>query len=430
MNKRLFWIICLRLAITYIAIVAIGWGMLYGTHCIPFEMIRTNVDKSAQIIHQEGNYDLLGDKFHLPLNKYNVYSLDGFTDALMLMESCNTGQENVLENVLYNGIVSDGNKSPHEYVQNYTNMDGKKGTYGRYWHGYLSTLIPALVFMDLHQIRILNFFLFSLLLITIAYLSYKKLGKGTTNIFLFVIAISFFYPIVPYSLQYSTVFYISFVAILLLLTIDSLWQKRTHAMILFFIIGGITSYADLLTAPLLSLGTPLIFYALLKEKKNGWEGDIVYKDIFILSGMWLLGYGLIWSTKWMLVYLITGFDMINNAIEQSKTRLGHNEVNIIRMLGKIVFRTPDIIRYTLFISFGYWLWGGKSKDVVIKNLWLLLIAILPVIWMCILRNHSLLHYRFVWRCLIFGVFAILLFIYRTTDSRCVGYLKSIFLMKK
>ena len=177
----------------YIFLVAIGLSLIYFVHQIPFNVIRENVEMSAKIIHKEGEkYSLLGQYLNLPI-KNSRYALDGLTDGIMLKETYNTGKDDVLENALLNRLV-------HE--------DGTSVFYARYWHGYLVTLLPSLVMMDIYRIRVMNSVLFSLLLIFICYLTYKKLDINTAGFFLLTILVSMFFPIVPYSLQFSTVFYI------------------------------------------------------------------------------------------------------------------------------------------------------------------------------------------------------------------------------
>ena len=390
----------------YIFLVAIGLSLIYFVHQIPFNVIRENVEMSAKIIHKEGEkYSLLGQYLNLPI-KNSRYALDGLTDGIMLKETYNTGKDDALENALLNKLV-------HE--------DGTSVFYARYWHGYLVTLLPSLVMMDIYRIRVMNSVLFSLLLIFICYLTYKKLDINTAGFFLLTILVSMFFPIVPYSLQFSTVFYISFVAIIILLILDKRWNNRKNAMLLFFIVGGITSYADLLTAPIITVGLPLIFYCLLRKSQVS-----LYKDILFLAFMWLLGYGSVWGTKWLLAYYITGYDIVKNAVDQSKFRLG-NDIGIFQILVTIVLSTPTIIQWLMLVIMGFWFGATKDQEAIKKNVWLLLTALFPILWMCVLKNHTSIHFWFVWRSEIVSVFALLLFVSRTTKmrflDRCIFFSK-------
>ncbi len=404
---------------TYIIMVAMGLALLYVTHRIPFATIAPNVEKSLHIIHKEGElYNLLSNNFNVHISN-SRYVLDGLTDGIMLKETYNAGQEDVLETVLLNRFVRDDKMLSCDSLLNYTRMSADSyAVYGRYWHGYLTTLLPSLMLMDLSKIRMMNLFLFSLLLISICYLSYKKIGKSISVFFLITVLISMFFPIVPYSLQFSTVFYISFISIVILLTFDRIWQNRMNAILMFFIVGGVTSYADLLTAPVITIGMPLIFYSLMK--KTG-----LYKDVLLFSFMWLLGYGLMWGTKWVLAYYLTGYDMVQNAVDQSFVRFG-NDISVVQILGTIAWGTPTIIQWFILIVLGFWIGATKNKERMKNNMWLLIIALLPVLWMCVLKNHSSIHFWFVWRGEMVSIFALLIFVYRTTERKWISvYLRSI-----
>ena len=223
------------LIIAYITMVLLGFAGIYCAHCIPFERIKVNVDSSGKLIHNEGYYDVLRQDFNLSLTENtnnNAFTLDGWSESVMLMETCNTGHDNVLENSIKNGMMKRrSGESPYDYIHEYTNMKGDKGIYGRYWHGYLVTLIPILTIMDLSQIRILNMCLFAMLICGIIYLSAKKIDKATAAIFAFTMGICIFFPVVPYSMQFSSMFYVGLCSALCLLCFENLWKDKIHSFV-------------------------------------------------------------------------------------------------------------------------------------------------------------------------------------------------------
>lgn len=140
------------------------------------------------------------------------------------------------------------------------------------------TLVPSLTVMDLSQIRILNYILFCLLIVVIAYLSWRKIGLATSGIFLLTLALSLFI-IVPYSLQFSSVFYIGFIASVLLLLSEKI-RLLNNAVICFFFVGGLTSYIDFLTSPIISLGFPLIYWGILEDGKQTTCKNVLVLCVF------------------------------------------------------------------------------------------------------------------------------------------------------
>lgn len=407
--------------VTYVVLILTGFSLIYSVHHIPFEKIKENAEKSAELLQKEGYYDIFYSDYHLPIGEYMQYVLDGWTDPLMIMEACNVGNgKDILETALLNERILLGDKVPcdvvSDLVSDYQHYREKNGTfvYGRYWHGYLVTLIPALTIMDLTQIRLLNFVLFSLLIISIVYLTYKKIGLGTSLFFLATIILGVFI-VVPYSLQYSSVFYVSFCSTICLLLFDSILQKKYLAFVFFFAIGSFTSFVDLLTAPIITLGFPLIIYGLLKKE------SVSFYEIFLLCVMWALGYLLMWSGKWMIAYAITGFDMIGNATHQVNYRIGANEnIGVFHVLARVIIRMPTQFKYIFMMALAYWIGAPKNSGKVKKELWLLFVAAVPIVWLLLLKNHTSLHSYMTWRNLYISVFAVLMFVYRTTNNRCIA----------
>lgn len=88
----------------------------------------------------------------------------------------------------------------------------------------------------------------------------------------------------------------------------------------FFIIGSITSFFDLLTTPLLTLGFPLLVWISLQpDEQTEIKKDVV--TIFKHSVSWFSGFALTWVTKWLLGTIVLGENIFSDAWEQSVYRL-------------------------------------------------------------------------------------------------------------
>lgn len=257
--------------------------------------------------------------------------------------------------------------------------------------------------MDLSQIQILNYILFSLLVILICYFSYKRIDKRTPLIFTLSVCM---FPVIPYSLQFSSVFYISYIASIIILFSKRSWLRKEHLYPFFLVIGGLTSYFDLLTAPIVTLEFPLIFYTLLEKEKH-------FREVLFLSVTWLLGYCLMWGTKWLLAYILTDVNIIMDAINQTSYRIGSNSDLYLMFQNKTILLMFFIMFILVLLSLVF----RKDRNTVKKNLWLLFIAIIPVGWLIICKEHTSIHYGFAWRNLYVSLFAILLFIIRSTDVK-------------
>ena len=185
----------------------------------------------------------------------------------------------------------------------------------------------------------------------------------------------------------------------------------------FFIIGGITSYLDFLTTPQLTLGLPLIVYMLTKHPKDTW------KIVIAISIAWALGYGLLWASKWMIGYLLTGNNILADAMQSAELRTSNqykgmemtipNILNFIwiniKAKGLLPLLYAGIIG--ILLCLGIYLKILKSKHTFKEYSWLLLIALIVPIWFLVLRNHSIQHGWFTWRAGLLSLFSLLLFIY-------------------
>ena len=187
--------------------------------------------------------------------------------------------------------------------------------------------------------------------------------------------------------------------------------------LVFFIIGSITNYFDLLTLPLTTLAMPLAICFLLKEKENTLKAKETILTYIKLIVAWGLGYGLTWLTKWILVDVICNRNVIEVALKQILYRMSSNEGemkfsysyvvnNNLRFLGK------EAIYATLIISIAIMAVGliknrkkmQKGKINVEALIVYAVTSVLPFVWYFALKNHSAIHARFTHRLFIIFIF--------------------------
>lgn len=419
MKKNLF-MTGIGVVISYIALVLLGTALLFGVHCIPFEKIRENVDVSCRIIGHEKYHNVLYYDFGFKLNIHQGnmnYLLDGLTDAVMLMETCNTKEENHLRaSMANNRIKTKQGELPFDVIDGYTARLSDENielySYGRYWHGYLVTLIPALTMMDLSQIRIFNCILFLLLIIAICYLTYRELCLSTMIAFLIPLAFGLFFPIVPYSLQYSSVFYIAFISSIIILSCNKFRITKPRTIVFFFIVGAITSFFDFLTAPIVTLGFPLLFCGLRKETPT-------IKELFLLCAIWAMGYGLMWISKWIVAYLLAGVNVFEEAYSHASIWTGTSgeKPSLVQLLRHLVVNAPIFNNILLGVILIVLFFIPKRLGEIRKNSWLLFVALVPIAWLILMRQHTYIHYWFSWRNLLVSYCALLLFVSRIADYK-------------
>ncbi len=238
----------------------------------------------------------------------------------------------------------------------------------------------------------------------------RKISKGVAVIFLSSLLVINF-PIIPMSMQFSNCFYMLLIATIAVLKFPVLTKNRTNLLCTFFAIGAATSYFDLLTTPVLTLGFPMIAYLLANEKKNK------LKEVVIISIIWGVGYGLMWASKWGICYAITGDSILDNALGSVKLRSSYSmrgeEITIVNVLETFYI---DLIPYFLILPIISFI---KNRSIIElkKHGYLLLIALIAPVWYVVIRNHSIWHSWFTWRAMLLSIFSIILFIYYAVDFK-------------
>ena len=391
---------------TLIGLIIISLLLMVLATSIPRSAIRSNIASTVAHIHEEGGY---------PIVRIPVLLMDNFTDCLMCNIVLSADSCSLAEKVLLNPTHIDSTNKQIE--QTYLWTQGKyypnKRHYGRYWHGYQVPLSLLLLVTDYKGIRVFNGILYYLLLGCSLWLMKLRLGWRPAVAFFFAISVVAAPVVVPLSLQ----FYGCHV-IMLAATITVLLRKRQAKdclhidFTIFLTIGAITAFIDLFTTPIITLGMPLACYIAYHNPKN------TTKTFLLFSLAWLIGYAGMWVSKWILATAITGEDVIANAIDKANLRtVGHNfyldTLNSIKPLinnamSWFTANTAGIIILSLIIISitGVGVLLLRSRKSLKQQAWLLAIGALPIIWFCIILQHSISHFFFTWRAILVTIFAI------------------------
>ena len=406
-----------RIVLIYFSLLALFTLFVIASHLIPSSKISKNVVQSLKVLQKEGLYPKFFD--------FKLFQMDNFTDVYMLNLSLSVNSSHPVESAMMNYYYRANDFDFFAYDTENVALNKTEGlekkTYNRYWHGYQVFLRPVLLVLNYSQIRFMNFVLFFTLIAICTRLIYRKIGLHVVVFFILSLALINF-PIVPLSMQFSTVFYIAFFAIIFILSKNKILEKDENVWCLFFIIGALTSYMDLLTVPLITLGLPLMIYQL------SVQNDRQYLTTIKLSISWGLGYAVLWVSKWVVAYILTGInpftDVMDSAAERSSNLYKGMEMTIPNIF-RYIFETAHEMNLTwllygaIILAIGfllvYFVFLLKSKKVFWKYGWLLLIAVAVPAWYLLLRNHSIQHGWFTWRALLVSLFAVFIFLYHTVD---------------
>lgn len=387
------------------AFALIGYLLLVLVYSIPTERMQENMKESVAIFESEDNY--------IRLMKHNNSQLDNYTDGIMLLTASYTGSENIWHAAVnaerYRTAATPAETIIGVYGTEESMPELKTTTYARYWHGYLLFLKPLLFLFEYGQIREImtctQIMLFSIILLLLS----KRKQKMILPFFVFWI---FLNPITTMlSLQFNTVLVITFLTILSIL----LLEERVKAENMFFwevffmVVGAITSYFDLLTYPLVTLGVPLVLWVSLYMRE---KLTVNLKNISVLSVFWGIGYGGLWGAKWLIGDLITGKSVLSDAVGQvvyrTSDKVSDKVITFSELLHELLSSMRQYTWMLLILLIGiYFIWHiAKTRKVKIKMIiTYAVIGLFPLVWFVVLKNHSFGHHWFTYRELAITVFA-------------------------
>lgn len=366
--------------------------LLTAVYTLPTEQMERNVLHSV---------DIYEGKVVLPrwIDDYTYTTLDNFTDALMMLTAIFPGDEyrndfTAFENALMIYHVDVTGVETLDVVP-YVEKDFDKYTleyYGRYWQGYLLWLKPMLMIFDIADITIINF-IFQLILLIFLFIELYKVNKLYT--LPFGVSILILNPIsTAICFQFSSVYYVTLIALIILLRHKELISKGNNYFYYFLFIGMSVVFFDFLTYPIVSLCLPLALYLLIVDERP-------IKAIMALIA-WGVGYVGFWACKWILVQLFTDFDAITDAVTGLLYRGGiSHSYSIMDMLIRniepllkwpfllvglvvIIYIITKLVRYKIKLSLS-------------SFISFIVVFILPLCWYIGARGHSYDHYVFTFR---------------------------------
>ncbi len=433
----------LKYLLAFIIIICTYMILMTFSSMIPSSLLQKNVKESSETLFNDN------EKVFFNLG-YKYESIFTFTDALMINTAYSIDSSTPIKSSMlarkdfipsqtkvehidsqYNLGITAKYRNPktgdiYQTKELYGLMHGEKieesFEYARYWHGYLVILRPLLVFFSYSSIRIIFFILTLVLMITMLILISKKINKITALIY----ALGFFCVsilIVTQSINEILIFILTFISTILLL----LKKQKKDMFMFFFILGSVTNFIDLLTAPIITLGIVGTTYFLLLQKENhNISIKETNKQIIIIGIAWALGYGLTWGAKWIITQVFFDRNLIAQAIEQALYRIKlPTNAN-----GNIKYTLWDVINknlhsLSLYVVFFIMIIGMISivinlikkydKDINFKNnlkecIPYICMSLLPIAWYMILKQHSLIHSFFTYRIFVISIINIFIII--------------------
>lgn len=389
----------------------LGLAALLLVYCLPVEPMRVHVRNSLSMIEQDFKDTGI-------IEGYPATLTGNFTDCLMLEHAVYENKEHsLLSRVLYmyRGESSTGEGwAPGYSLRDYLEFipQPREVQYARYWHGYLVILKPLLLLLSVNSLRVLASAV-QLILVGFLVMGYVKKGAGALGI-AFLVSLPFLYFFNLYfSLSLSICFYLLAAILLLQQALHDKLIKTHHYGEFFLIAGAATAYFDFLTYPLVTLGFPLVT-ALYLGNVSGRKLWAVWGGY---SAEWGIGYLGLWAWKWIFTDVLTGGNVIRDALGTLETRTSVAEsksflTGFLYILQKnlSVYLNWPYALLCMGIAAGCFLFLWKNRSELKKERWetalvIGIVALFPFAWFLVTQNHSEQHWMFTNKIFSISIFA-------------------------
>jgi len=194
------------------------------------------------------------------------------------------------------------------------------------------------------------------------------------------------------------------------------FEKQKDFSMFFFITGALTSFFDLSSAPLITLGMPLIIYFILLQNQRELSFRETATTIFKFCMNWGLALIIILFSKWLIVDLIYNKGVIQSSLLQLAYRSTGSGKDIEISFLETLSQNLLLIRsYMIFLAIQcfvvFLVVTIKNKKINISFnindlLPYIIIAFMCPAWYFLARQHSFQHALFAYRVQIITIIAI------------------------
>ena len=370
-------------------------------YAIPNDIVRENIKESAILMARDGY-------FRKSIKGTTGADIDNFSLSFTLGESIFEGKYSFIEKVMLNPSYEYGVPKYYEVLNAANNVPSDQiYIYGRYWHGLIFFLKVLHIGFSLDEIRKINIVLQMLLLIGVLWYVLKKMNVFYALTYLLLVV--FCQPLtMAYSIPYAALYYVILLFSLLVLKLD----KEKISWKLFFLLGCVVCFVDLLMFPLVALCVPLFLTINLYGKNL--RDDI--KKIIGYSISWSTGYLGLWIIKFLLATLFTDENILKDGFESIYHRLtGYQNAEenwtfvwaLERNLAEYVKEINAWILCGFLVicsfCFVFCRCNFRKNYIAFVNLF---IGLYPFVWCMIVQNHSIEHPGSVYRIFTISIMAV------------------------
>lgn len=407
-----------RCVLIFIATAACCFLLQIASSVLPAQTIHSHISKDLSHFNAYTNVSFR-------IAEDMKYGQDDYTDSIMLNMAAPYADQSIMQRAFSATYYDGPNHVPTEgLLLRAQSWNQANNQYLRYWCGFITPLRFLLLFATYSQIIGINIFLLLALTLTNVVLLWRRVGPFVALSFLVVLLLGGALA-VPFSIQFVGVFYIALLAILAILLWSKTYYVWSFAPELFIIIGVLTVWIDFLTAPLVTLGLPLLVALLLDDERRPF--------VIIASTLsWVMSYGIFWAMRWLLaiqMYPQSGiFSSVSTGLA-TRTAQGESIGYKFAALGANFAMLSDFPRLNfgadatlrsvivvcaicLILLALVVFWAIDSFKPSFKTFaYCFVVGLYPLVWYVALANHSTKHVWFTYRSLTITLFAIVCLAY-------------------
>lgn len=374
------------LGIYILTVVSIFYALIFAASYLPQDSLRQHI----QDAHAEGYF---ADNYPRPSYPMDIFNrkLDMYTECVGLGIAINMHPD--VDSLL--SMPTHGECSGlSQMVVN--KFEARSVPYMRYTHGYQLFLKPLYTFFNIDSVRLVT----STITFSLLILLFVTLRSQLNTAYATVIVLSFFIT------KSSSVFLLvthatQFWLVLIGAALAARLHSQTSSLLLFGVIGACDASFSFLNMGSLSLGLPLLCYALTLWKNNDRLEKII-AALFWGGVGWSIGFIVPWLIKWTLLEL---------TLDPTREQLFGVTLDLypaqsVQMILTALYRNIMGLHWRLGVALCAFLIARKLWRCleVPSGLWVATLpALVPIVWVCLLPGQSgIMHAFFInvilWPC--------------------------------
>lgn len=347
--------------------------------------------------------------------------LDTYTDMTMILTAVYEGKESVLDKAMGGLRYGYGESNIFEEGVRYLSgeREGQTVSYARYWHGWIVFLKPLLLFLNYSEIRMLNFILQTVLVIFLLKEMYDN-ECMRRYIIPFVSALMVIMPLsTAMCMGLAILYYVILVSLILFIRYNQWLIEKRWIPFYFMVVGIVTSFVDLVTYPLTTMGLLLVTCKLLNQSQEKESGLREWRNSACLVISWCIGYLSMWTGKWLIGSITTDENVLKDAVlmvlYRASYESGEGGSTVEIRVGDVISRNLGVlcnpIYICMFVCVAVIIIAYSIKDNIriveskYEMVLLFIIGFFPLIWYMCIGNHSYIHYWMTYKSLSITAYA-------------------------